>query len=206
MGTLLRRVTSKRKRKVLLILFLIVVGLALARIVYARTPKPSTRKVVSRNRIENMLDTLTVEGTAYSEKIWAQTKREQKLKEQWENQRKAPKRISQNKPRSVSVPTVSAVPAGKAQSYALSVVGSSQFASLKSLWSHESGWRTTAMNPSSGACGIPQALPCSKIINKCGSNWRSDYKCQIDWGIGYIRGRYGSPNAAWQHFLSHNWY
>jgi hypothetical protein len=83
--------------------------------------------------------------------------------------------------------------------------GDDQFACLDSLWQRESGWRTTAGNPTSGAYGIPQSLPGSKMAS-VGPNWRTDAKTQIIWGLGYIKGRYGTPCGAWSHFQSSNWY
>jgi len=73
------------------------------------------------------------------------------------------------------------------------------------LWNHESGWNPNSVNRSSGACGIPQALPCSKIANQQGSN---DWRAQIRWGLNYIRDRqgYGSPTRAWEHFQNKGWY
>lgn len=79
--------------------------------------------------------------------------------------------------------------------------GKEHWKELYSLWSKESGWDHTAQNPSSGACGIPQALPCSKM-----PGFPHNPKAQIKWGLGYISGRYGNPTKAWEHFLAHNWY
>jgi uncharacterized protein YabE (DUF348 family) len=76
-----------------------------------------------------------------------------------------------------------------------------QWSCLYNLWSRESGWRTTASN-SSGAYGIPQALPGSKM----GPGWQTDASVQIQWGLGYIKGRYGTPCGAWSAFLSKGWY
>lgn len=83
--------------------------------------------------------------------------------------------------------------------------GDDQFGCLEALWTRESGWSTTAGNKSSGAYGIPQALPGSKMAS-AGPNWRTDASTQIKWGLGYISGRYGTPCGAWAHFKSHNWY
>lgn len=74
---------------------------------------------------------------------------------------------------------------------------------LINLWNHESGWNPNSVNKSSGACGIPQALPCSKIKKVEGSN---DWKAQIRWGIKYINYRYKTPCKAWEHFKSKRWY
>jgi LysM repeat protein len=82
---------------------------------------------------------------------------------------------------------------------------SSQFACLDRLWQKESRWRVTARNPYSGAYGIPQALPASKMAS-AGADWRTNPTTQIAWGLDYIEGRYGSPCGAWAHFQARNWY
>ena len=82
--------------------------------------------------------------------------------------------------------------------------GSDQFGCLDSLFTRESGWRTTAYNPS-GAYGIPQALPGSKMAT-AGADWRYNPETQIRWGLGYIAARYGTPCGAWGHSQSHGWY
>jgi hypothetical protein len=80
-----------------------------------------------------------------------------------------------------------------------------QFSCLDALWAQESGWNMYAENPSSGAYGIPQALPASKMAS-AGPDWRSDAATQISWGLGYIRALYGSPCAAWDHEEAAGWY
>lgn len=89
--------------------------------------------------------------------------------------------------------------------YAKSLSGynDKQMNCLITLWNHESGWNPNSVNKSSGACGIPQALPCKKIKNVEGSN---DWKAQIRWGIKYINYRYKTPCKAWEHFKKKNWY
>ncbi|GAA2521655.1 G5 domain-containing protein [Rarobacter incanus] len=107
---------------------------------------------------------------------------------------------------STSVPKSSPVSAGSARAIAKDMVGDDeQFACLDALWQRESGWRVTAANSSSGAYGIPQALPGSKMAS-AGSDWRTSAATQIKWGLGYIKGRYGTPCGAWSFFKSHNWY
>jgi hypothetical protein len=81
----------------------------------------------------------------------------------------------------------------------------SQMPALDTLWEHESGWSHTAYNPSSGAYGIPQALPGNKMAT-AGSDWRTNPATQIRWGLSYIKGRYGSPAAAWSFWQAHHWY
>ena len=80
--------------------------------------------------------------------------------------------------------------------------GSGQFSCLVSLWNRESGWRWNAENAYSGAYGIPQALPPSKM----GAGYQYDARVQISWGLSYIAQRYGTPCGAWGHELSHGWY
>ncbi|WP_273488167.1 G5 domain-containing protein [Ancrocorticia populi] len=103
-----------------------------------------------------------------------------------------------------------AVPSGDAQSIAHSMMasygwGDDQFTCLVSLWQRESGWNASASNASSGAYGIPQALPGSKMAS-AGSDWQTNPATQIKWGLGYIEGRYGNPCNAWGHSESVGWY
>lgn len=80
-----------------------------------------------------------------------------------------------------------------------------QFGCLDSLWAKESGWSWQASNASSGAFGIPQALPGSKMAS-VGSDWDTNPITQIKWGLSYISNRYGTPCSAWAQSQSVNWY
>jgi hypothetical protein len=80
-----------------------------------------------------------------------------------------------------------------------------QMPCLDSLWSKESGWNHLAHNPSSGAYGIPQALPGDKMA-VYGDDWQTNPATQIKWGLSYIDNRYGSPCGAWTFFQTNNWY
>jgi hypothetical protein len=73
-------------------------------------------------------------------------------------------------------------------------------APLIALWNQESGWNPNAVNQSSGAYGIPQALGHGHPYNL------GDYVAQIDWGLSYIASRYGTPAAAEAHELADHWY
>ncbi len=100
-------------------------------------------------------------------------------------------------------------PAG-AQAYASSRLGAygwgqDQLTCLVQLWIRESSWQTNATNSSSGAYGIAQALLPSKY-SEAGSDWLTNYRTQINWGLGYIQDRYGSPCGAWSHEVANNWY
>lgn len=83
--------------------------------------------------------------------------------------------------------------------------GADQFGCLVPLWERESGWNVNAYNSSSGATGIPQALPGNKMAS-AGADWQTNPATQISWGLGYIADRYGSPCAAWDHSESVGWY
>lgn len=92
-----------------------------------------------------------------------------------------------------------------AKAYARERMNARQFDCLNELWRHESGWRWNAHNRSSGAYGIPQALPGSKMASK-GRDWRTNPITQVRWGLGYISGRYGTPCEAWRYFQNRGWY
>ena len=80
-----------------------------------------------------------------------------------------------------------------------------EFDCLVSLWNRESHWNVNSHNTSSGAHGIPQALPGSKMAS-AGADWRTNPRTQIIWGLGYIQNRYGTPCKAWAHSEETNWY
>ena len=112
-------------------------------------------------------------------------------------------------PRTPAPPPAPAQPPGSPQHIAMAMLGSfgwssSQFSCLDPLWSRESGWNVTASNPD-GAYGIPQAMPGSKMAS-AGPNWQTDAATQIRWGLGYIKGLYGSPCGAWSHEEATGWY
>lgn len=77
-----------------------------------------------------------------------------------------------------------------------------QWTCLNQLWTRESNWRSTAWNHGSGAGGIPQALPASKM----GPGWQTSTLQQITWGLRYIKANYGTPCGAWNHELRVGWY
>ncbi|MFT4212313.1 MAG: hypothetical protein QM626_10635, partial [Microbacterium sp.] len=101
-------------------------------------------------------------------------------------------------------------PAG-AKAYAKSTMasrygwGDDQYQCLVLLWTRESSWRADALNASSGAYGIPQALPADKMAS-AGADWRTNGNTQVDWGLSYISSRYGTPCTAWAHSQSTGWY
>lgn len=107
-----------------------------------------------------------------------------------------------------SNPTQTGIPGGAVaspnsyQEYAFSQFpsygwGTDQEKPLVDLWNQESGWNPNARNPSSGAAGIPQDIT---------GNMHGGWQGQIDWGLNYIKQRYGSPAMAWAHEVANNWY
>ncbi|MFM7013466.1 MAG: lytic transglycosylase domain-containing protein [Actinomycetota bacterium] len=80
-----------------------------------------------------------------------------------------------------------------------------QFSCLVNLWTRESNWRPLAKNSSSGAYGIPQALPGTKMATE-GPDWMTNPETQIRWGVKYIAARYKTPCGAWAFFTENNWY
>jgi len=106
--------------------------------------------------------------------------------------------------------SAAAVASGSPQQIAQAMLASfgwssSQFSCLDPLWAHESGWSVTAYNAGSGAYGIPQALPGSRMAS-AGPDWQTNAATQIRWGLEYIKGTYGSPCGAWDHEQATGWY
>jgi uncharacterized protein YabE (DUF348 family) len=106
----------------------------------------------------------------------------------------------------VPSPAADATPA-QLQAYARSLLpsygwGEDQMSCLITMWNHESSWNPHAENPSSGAYGIPQALPGDKM----GPGWNTDAGVQIRWGLSYIKDRYNSPCQAWSFWQQGSWY
>jgi hypothetical protein len=123
---------------------------------------------------------------------------------------RAAQQQAQQQTQPAQVTSAPAVPSGTAQQIAMGMLGSygwssSQFSCLDSLWNEESGWNVYATNPSSGAYGIPQALPGSKMAS-AGPDWQTDAATQIRWGLTYIKSLYGSPCGAWAHEEADGWY
>ena len=81
----------------------------------------------------------------------------------------------------------------------------SQFNAFSKIVEHESGWNVSATNSSSGAYGLVQALPGSKMAS-AGADWKTNPKTQIKWGLDYMNSRYGSPVGAWTFWQANGWY
>lgn len=119
-------------------------------------------------------------------------------------------RLAPPKPKVVAAPAVGTPDPGTAQAIALQMVtargwASTEFDCLVALWNRESHWNVYSNNTKTGAYGIPQALPGSKMAS-AGADWATNPATQITWGLGYIQGRYGTPCGAWAHSQSSGWY
>ncbi|MEU5000793.1 transglycosylase SLT domain-containing protein [Streptomyces sp. NPDC021622] len=91
------------------------------------------------------------------------------------------------------------------QAMARQMVPGDQFQCFSNIVDHESTWNYQASNPSSGAYGLVQALPGSKMAS-AGADWQTNPATQIKWGLNYMNDRYGSPCGAWDFWQANNWY
>lgn len=91
------------------------------------------------------------------------------------------------------------------QAIARQMVPGDQFQCFSNIVDHESTWNYQAQNPSSGAYGLVQALPGSKM-SSAGADWQTNPATQIKWGLNYMNERYGSPCGAWSFWQANNWY
>ena len=124
-------------------------------------------------------------------------------------QRRAQQLAAQQKAAQAQAAQVAQQPSGTPQQIAQSMLasygwGQDQWGCLNQLWQQESSWNVTAANPS-GAYGIPQALPASKMAS-AGSDWQTNATTQIKWGLGYIQSVYGTPCSAWSHEQADGFY
>ncbi|MEV5276585.1 transglycosylase SLT domain-containing protein [Streptomyces sp. NPDC052811] len=92
-----------------------------------------------------------------------------------------------------------------AKAIAQQMMPSDQFQCFSNIVNHESGWNPSATNASSGAYGLVQALPGSKMAS-AGADWQSNPATQIKWGLNYMKERYGSPCGAWNFWQQNSWY
>ncbi|MFJ3668163.1 transglycosylase SLT domain-containing protein [Streptomyces sp. NPDC090106] len=96
--------------------------------------------------------------------------------------------------------------AAQAKSIAHQLIpNTAQYNAFSKIVEHESGWNVSATNASSGAYGLVQALPGSKMAS-AGSDWKTNAKTQIKWGVDYMNSRYGSPVGAWNFWQANGWY
>ncbi|MBQ6546710.1 MAG: hypothetical protein IJL74_01775 [Bacilli bacterium] len=163
-----------------------------------------SKKVINRN-INKTVSTKDL--MASFQRITAKIEAEKKAKA--EAEARAKEKAAQEAAQKQAASLGTTAPKSEIQQYAHDMVikqygwTEADFTGLVHLWNRESGWNPKSYNRYTGACGIPQALPCSKIASAYGSNtWQN----QIKWGLRYISGRYGNGANAWAFFQSHGWY
>jgi membrane protein involved in colicin uptake len=115
------------------------------------------------------------------------------------------KAVSNNNAANTDDNTTTNTGTGDAADYAKSALSDSEYSCLSNIITHESGWNVHATNASSGAYGLGQALPGSKMAS-FGDDWKDNGVTQIKWVISYLNGRYGSPCGGWSFWQSNNWY
>ncbi|MFE9019922.1 transglycosylase SLT domain-containing protein [Streptomyces sp. NPDC007808] len=106
---------------------------------------------------------------------------------------------------SADFPVQSSYSIEQIQAMARQMVPSGQFQCFSNIVDHESDWNYKAVNPSSGAYGLFQALPGSKM-SSVGADWQTNPATQIKWGLNYMNDRYGSPCDAWNFWQANHWY
>ena len=106
---------------------------------------------------------------------------------------------------STVVPAKSSYTVAEIQAIARQIVPGGQYQCFSNIVDRESGWNMQALNASSGAYGLMQALPGSKY-SSAGSDWQTNPATQIKWGLNYMNNRYGSPCQAWGFWQTHHSY
>ncbi|MDX2678482.1 transglycosylase SLT domain-containing protein [Streptomyces sp. NY05-11A] len=107
-------------------------------------------------------------------------------------------------PAHAATSSVSSTPQAQAIAHKM-IPNTAQYNAFSNIVKHESGWDVNATNASSGAYGLVQALPGNKMAS-AGSDWKTNAKTQIKWGLDYMNSRYGSPLAAWSFWQANGWY
>lgn len=139
---------------------------------------------------------------AKSKKAAAEDRLEQERKEKAERAERA----SRSEVRSASAfATQGSYSVADVQAMARQMIPGDQFQCFSNIVNHESSWNYRASNPSSGAYGLVQALPGSKM-SSAGADWQTNPATQIKWGLSYMDGRYGSPCGAWSFWQANHWY
>ncbi|MFF7336230.1 lytic transglycosylase domain-containing protein [Streptomyces sp. NPDC008163] len=132
---------------------------------------------------------------------------EDKLEREREAKKKeAQERASRSEVRSTSFAVQSSYTVAEVQAMARQMMPADQFQCFSNIVNHESSWNYRASNPGSGAYGLVQALPGSKMAS-AGADWMTNPATQIKWGLSYMNSsRYGSPCAAWSFWQANHWY
>ncbi|GAA4902838.1 transglycosylase SLT domain-containing protein [Streptomyces coeruleoprunus] len=138
---------------------------------------------------------------AEAKKAAAEEKAEQERKEREERERASRDAVRD----ASSFATQSSYSVAEVQAMARQMIPGDQFQCFSNIVDHESSWNYRAQNPSSGAYGLVQALPGSKMAS-AGADWQTNPATQIKWGLNYMNERYGSPCGAWSFWQANHWY
>ncbi len=140
--------------------------------------------------------------TAKAKKAEAAEKAERERKEKEDAAQRASRSATRD---ASSFATQASYTVAEVQAMARQMIPGDQFQCFSNIVSRESTWNYRAQNPSSGAYGLVQALPGSKM-SSAGADWRTNPATQIKWGLNYMNERYGSPCGAWSFWQANHWY
>ncbi|GAB2818722.1 transglycosylase SLT domain-containing protein [Streptomyces chlorus] len=138
----------------------------------------------------------------------AKAAKEAKAAEEAKEREEAEKAASRSKTAAASASDFavqSSYSVAEVQAMARQMIPADQFQCFSNIVNHESTWNYKAVNPSSGAYGLVQALPGTKMAS-AGADWQTNPATQIKWGLNYMDDRYGSPCGAWSFWQANNWY
>ncbi|MFF3394174.1 transglycosylase SLT domain-containing protein [Streptomyces sp. NPDC002669] len=131
---------------------------------------------------------------------------EDRVEKERQEKKERAERASRSSIRSASsFATQGSYTVAEVQAMARQMVPGDQFQCFSNIVNHESTWNYRATNPSSGAYGLVQALPGSKMAS-AGADWQTNPATQIKWGLNYMDSRYGSPCGAWSFWQANHWY
>lgn len=185
-------------------------------ILYDELTKLPTEKVIRRGSNTAVIDGIS-DKTKAAEKVAAEVQK--KAEETSTAPSAAVKETSASAPSAARSETARSTPSAPApapsssgvtspeenKAYARSVLSPTDFVCLNFIAQKESGWSTTATNPSSGAYGVAQSLPASKMASS-GADYRTNGKTQVNWMISYLTERYGSPCGGMAFWEANHWY
>lgn len=159
----------------------------------------------ARKAAEEAARTAAAEQAAAKKAAAEKAAAEKAAKEKAEQQAREAEQAASRAAARDSAPVQSSYTVAEVQAMARDIVGGDQYQCFSNIVERESSWNYTATNPSSGAYGLVQAYPASKM-SSVGDDWRTNPATQIKWGLNYMNSRYGSPCGAWQFWQANHWY
>ncbi|MFE9658692.1 MULTISPECIES: transglycosylase SLT domain-containing protein [unclassified Streptomyces] len=172
-----------------------------------KTAEETARVQAAKDAVAKQKSAKEAKERAAAEAKAEKEAKERAEKEAKEKQEKASRSDTRTASGTGSLPTTAkgSYTIAEIQAMARAVVPADQFQCFSNIVDHESDWNYKAVNPSSGAYGLFQALPASKMIS-AGADWQTNPATQIKWGLSYMEGRYGSPCGAWDFWQANRWY